>query len=122
MVRPWKLRSAATITGRPGPAMRRTSLIAASLASAPELAKKTRPSAPSRARMRSASSISRSCRNRLEVCATSATWRLTASTMAGWACPSELTAIPAIRSRYSRPSASRTRQPCPRLMASGGTP
>ena len=44
MVRPWKLRSAATITGRPGPAMRRTNLTAASLASVPEFAKKTRPS------------------------------------------------------------------------------
>ena len=122
MVRPWKPPSAATITGRSGPWQRRTSLIAASLASVPELAKKTRPSPPSRSSRRSASLISPSCRNRLDVWATWATWRLTASTRAGWACPSELTAIPAIMSRYSRPSASQTRQPSPRLMATGGTP
>jgi hypothetical protein len=50
------------------------------------------------------------------------TWRLTASMTAGWAWPSELTAMPAMRSVYSRPSASQTRQPSPRTSASGGTP
>ena len=48
--------------------------------------------------------------------------RDTASTSAGWACPSELTAMPAIRSRYSLPSASQTRAPSPRVSATGGTP
>ena len=53
MVRPWKEPSAATRWVRP---VRRVSLNAASLASVPELVKKTRPSAPTSARRRSASS------------------------------------------------------------------
>jgi hypothetical protein len=106
MVRPWKLRSAATITGRPGPAMRRTSLTAASLASAPELAKKTRPSATSR---------DKDALGQLDLALVQEQvggvrhlGHLAADRLddGGWACPSELTAIPAIRSRYSRPSAS----------------
>ena len=125
-VRPWKLFSAATMTGRPAPWRRRTTLTAASLASVPEFAKKTRPSAgppalPSRPSSRSASATSPSCRNRLDVCAMLFTWRVTASVTAGCACPSALTAMPAIRSVYSRPSASQTRQPWPRTRATGGT-
>ena len=50
------------------------------------------------------------------------TWRVTASVMAGWAWPSALTAMPAIRSVYSRPSASQTWQPLPRASATGGMP
>ena len=103
--------------------------MAASLASVPELAKNTRPPpvppgkvAPSRLSSRSASATSPSCTNRLEVWARVATCLLTASTTAGWACPSELTAIPANMSVYSRPSASQTRHPAPRASASGGSP
>ena len=44
-VRPWKEPSAATTRWRPGPAHRRASLIAHSLASAPELQKNTWPPA-----------------------------------------------------------------------------
>ena len=52
MVRPWKAPSAATTLVRP---VRRASLIAASLASAPELAKNTfGPAAPARTSSRSA--------------------------------------------------------------------
>ena len=98
MVRPWKLFSAATIAGREGPWWRRTSLSAASLASVPELAKNTRPSLPSSRSSRSARATSVSCRNRLEVCAIARTWRVTASVSAGWAWPSALTAMPAMRS------------------------
>ena len=45
MVRPWKPWSAATMTGAALPCLRRTTLSAASLASVPELQKKTRASA-----------------------------------------------------------------------------
>jgi len=103
--------------------------MAASLASVPELAKNTRPRpvlpgvlAPSRLSSRSASATSPSCTNRLEVWARSRTCLLTASMIAGWACPSELTAIPANMSVYSRPSASQTRHPSPRASASAGMP
>ena len=123
IVRPWKLPIAAT-NGLSVPRARRTSLMAASLASAPELQKNTRacPSALSRPSSRSASRTPGSCTNRFEVCASLPTWADTASTMAGWAWPSALTAMPAIRSRYWLPSASQTRQPSPRASASGGVP
>ena len=113
--RPWKPPSAATMTRRllSGWA-RRTTLTAASLASVPELARNTLPSgAPSRPSSRSASSTCGSCRNRLEACASRLTWRLTASVSAGWAWPSALTAMPAIRSVYCRPSTSQTWLPRP---------
>ena len=100
MVRPWKLFSAATITGRDGPWWRRTSFSAASLASVPELARNTLPSLPSNASSRSARVTSGSCRNRLEVCAIACTWRVTAAVSAGWAWASALTAMPAMRSVY----------------------
>jgi hypothetical protein len=99
MVRPWKLCSAATITGRPGPCWRRTSLSAASFASVPELQKNTRASARSRASSFSASRTAGSCTNRLLVCAILPTWAVTAPTMAGWAWPRAETATPPIRSR-----------------------
>ena len=99
IVRPWKLCSAATITGRSWPCARRTSLIAASFASVPELVKNTRPSMPSSPTSRSASSTCRSCRNRFEVCVSVLACRVIASTMAGCACPSALTAMPPMRSR-----------------------
>ena len=57
MVRPWKAPSAATTWVRP---VRRVSLNAASLASAPELAKNTLP-APARRAGRSSRSASATC-------------------------------------------------------------
>ncbi len=55
-VRPWKPSTRATTSVRPGPAALRASLSAASLASAPELQKKTRPPRE-RSRIHSASAI-----------------------------------------------------------------
>ena len=95
-MRPWKAPSAATTDGRP---VRRTILKAASFASAPELAKKTRPSRPVRASSRSASRSDGSLATRLDVWPSVATWVDTAWTTAGWACPRALTAMPATRSR-----------------------
>ena len=100
MVRPWKLWSAATMTGLfLALCLRRTTLSAASLASVPELQKKTRVSACSRPCSRSARSTPGSWRNRLLVWAIFFTWSLTALTIAGCAWPSAETAMPAIRSR-----------------------
>ena len=56
------------------------------------------------------------------MCAIVLTWRVTASVSAGWAWPSALTAMPAMRSVYCLPSASHTWQPSPRTSATGGTP
>jgi hypothetical protein len=50
------------------------------------------------------------------------TWLLTASASVSWAWPRELTAMPAMKSRYSLPSASQARQPRPATSATGGTP
>ena len=66
MVRPWKAPSAATTWVRP---VRRVSLNAASLASAPELVKKTLPGPPASERgasSRSASAICGSVAKKLE--------------------------------------------------------
>ena len=76
----------------------RASLIAASLASAPELQKKTREGNDS-STSRRASSICGRVRYRFDVWISSADCRLTAATTSGWAWPSRLTAIPATRSR-----------------------
>ena len=121
--RPWKPPSPATTVPRP---VRRASLNAASFASVPELAKNTRPprvpAGSSSASSRSARRTVGSFMTRLLVCPSTATWALTAPTTAGCACPSALTAIPATRSRYSRPASSQTRVPRPRTRVSGGVP
>ena len=98
MVRPWKAPSAATMPVRP---VRRLSLMAASITSAPELAKNTAdPSgAPAMAISRSASEIWASEVKRLEMWMASAACLDTALTSAGWPWPSALTAIPPTRSR-----------------------
>ncbi|CAM5744731.1 hypothetical protein SHIRM173S_01364 [Streptomyces hirsutus] len=119
MVRPWKPPSVATMWARP---VSRPILNAASLASAPELQKYTRPSRPKSRRSRSASSTGGSATNRLETWPREAICRLTASTTAGWAWPSALTAIPPTKSVYSLPSASRTVAPAPLTRDSFGVP
>ena len=89
----------------------RTSLIAASLASAPELAKYTL--APNeRSTSRSASRTIGALVKRLETCISRAAWSDGAHDD-GWQCPSEQTAIPDRKSRYSVPSLSRSTQPEP---------
>ena len=107
MVRPWKPPSAATMRVRP---VRRAILNAASLASAPELHKKTRlPSGASH--VRSSASASATCTGvatRLETCPSVASWAETAPVRAGWAWPSAVVAMPASRSTYRVPSASQT--------------
>ena len=121
-VRPWKEPSAAT---QPPPGRsRRESFRAASLASAPELVNSTRLSGPepTRAWSRSASSMPGACAARLLVCPSVATCLLTASTTAGWAWPSRLTAMPPSRSTYARPSTSQTVAPLPRASTTGGVP
>ncbi len=119
MVRPWKAPSAATRRVRP---VRRVSLSAASLASAPELAKKTLPVAGTRASSRSASSTCGWEVKKLETWPRVDSWAVTASTRAGWAWPSALTAMPPSRSTYSLPSASHTWVPSPRVSTSFGGP
>ena len=112
IVRPWKPPSATTTWVRP---VRRVSLNAASLASVPELVKKTLPSAgalPSSPSSFSASSTWGSLVKKLEMCPSVPSWLVTASTSAGWAWPSALTAMPPRRSTYSLPSASQTWAPC----------
>ncbi|CAM5496509.1 hypothetical protein SFUMM280S_03068 [Streptomyces fumanus] len=119
MVRPWKPPSVATMRGRP---VSRPILNAASLASAPELQKKTLPSRPKRCSSCSARATGGSATNRLETCPSEAICRPTASTTAGWAWPRALTAIPPTKSRYSLPSASQSRSPAPRTRGSLGVP
>ncbi len=119
IVRPWKLPSIATRWVRP---VRRVSLSAASLASVPELAKKTLPSAPRSDRSRSASATCGSVAKKLDTCPSVESCSVTADTSAGCAWPSAFTAIPPSRSRYSRPSASHTRAPLPRVSTSLGGP
>ena len=51
-----------------------------------------------------------------------AAWLVTASTTAGWAWPSALTAIPPTKSMYRLPSASQTVAPSPRASTSWGVP
>ena len=90
----------------------RISLIAASLASAPELAKYTTPPRELAAR-RSASLTIGALVNRFETCISRAACVRTAPTTSGWQWPSEQTAIPDRKSRYSTPSTSRSTQPEP---------
>lgn len=98
-------------------------LRAASLASAPELQKNTRP--PSRSNRSSSRSASRtvgSAMNRLETWPSCPICAVTASITAGWAVPSAFTAIPPTRSRYSLPSASQKVEPAPRTSGIRGVP
>ena len=94
MVRPWKDPSIATRRVRP---VRRLTLNAASLASAPELARKTLPP-PAASERRSASRICGSEAKKFERCPRALSCLATAFTTAGCACPRALTAIPASRS------------------------
>ncbi len=121
MVRPWKAPSAAIIRGRP---VSLAILNAASLASAPELQKITRPlsCAPLMSSSRSASASTVGWVKKFDTCPRVATCSETACTMAGWAWPSALTAMPPSRSRYCLPSASVTTAPCPLTSSTGGTP
>ncbi len=120
MVRPWKAPWRATRWVRP---VRRLILNAASLASAPELQKNTRPpSRPSSASSRSARAMVGSAMKRLETWPRVAICRLTASTTAGWAVPRALTAMPPSRSVYSLPSASQSLLPAPRTSGIRGVP
>ena len=100
MVRPWKLPSVAITSVRP--VALRASLTAASLASAPLLVKNTRVSPGGRMPARSSSSLARAGEY---VSPESGFWMMrapcsvSARTMAGWACPMEVTPQPAVRSR-----------------------
>ncbi len=126
MVRPWKPPSAATTWVRP---VRRVSLKAASLASAPELVKKTRPLVStastgevSSARSFSASSICGALAKKFEMWPRVPSCSVTAPTSAGWAWPRALTAMPPRRSTYSLPSVSHTWAPSPRTSVAFGGP
>jgi hypothetical protein len=110
MVRPWNDPTAVTTSGRP---VSRLILNAASLASAPELQKKTRPGRPARSSRRSASSSPGSCIARFETCPSFAAWAVIASTTLGCAWPRIVVAMPPSRSVYSRPSTSQTVAPAP---------
>ena len=94
-------------------------MIAASFASAPEFAKKTLPPGSDRATRRSASETSGAVVNRFETCISAPAWRWTAATTAGWQCPSEQTAMPDRKSRYSVPSPSRSTHPSPEANSTG---
>ena len=59
---------------------------------------------------------------KFETCPRVRSWVVTASTRAGWAWPSALTAMPPKKSTYSRPSSSQTWAPSPRTSASRGGP
>ncbi len=112
-VRPWKLPSKTTRFGRP--VTWRASFTAASVASAPELAKKkvSIPSGVTSAR-REASGSRRSWRYTFTwACRNLAAWSWIASTTAGWQCPVLVTAMPEVKSRYSVPSEVVTVQPEP---------
>ena len=102
--RPWKAPSQAMILVRP---VIRVILNAASLASVPELVKKTRASAPPViAVSRPASATWAGVAKKLETWPRVAICPVMADSTVGWACPSALTASPDSRSRCLRPSAS----------------
>src|SRR4051794_15645729 len=96
----------------------RASFSAASLASAPELAKNTPPPSE-RSTSRAASRSPGSLKYRLPTCMSLALCSRTASTIAGWQCPRLVTEIPHRKSRYSLPSASHRRAPSPRTKGAG---
>ena len=125
-VRPWKASVVATTANRSGPAHRRASLMAHSLASAPELAKNTWPPARStpppisRSRV-TATSGPMVLPNRLETWLRVRAWVATASATTGWAWPSDVTARPERKSRYGRPSVSNRVLPSPRTKVTAGS-
>src|SRR6266849_5880453 len=120
-VLPWNEPDVVMISNAP-PRLRaphlRATLIAASLASAPELQKNTRDGKESWTSRRARSTWGR-VKYRLDVWMRICAWAATAEATAGWAWPRRLTAIPATRSRYSRPDSSYTRQPLPRTKVTG---
>ncbi len=120
-VRPWKLPLNTIVWGRLVTCL--ASLIAASVISAPELAKKNVSIAPGVSSLSlAASGSSRSCLYTL-TCAwmNRCAWSAIALATCGWAWPVELTAMPAAKSRYSAPSVVVTQQPLPLATCSGVT-
>ena len=92
-----------TVPKRPWPAHFRASLMAASLASAPELQKNTWPPAllpsPTSRSMSSATCQACSVANSDETWTSVEAWRARASATSGWAWPSDTTAKPPRKSR-----------------------
>ena len=112
-VRPWNPPSSATTPGLP--VALRAYLTAASIASAPELQKKD-CAPPKRSESAAASCSAGSVRYRFETCHNRSSCACAAASGAGWQWPSDTTAMPPPKSRYSRPSESQTRQPSPRTI------
>ena len=102
----------------------RVILNAASLASVPELVKKTRasPGAATIAVRRSASATCAGVAKKFDTCPKVAIWPVMAASTVGCACPSAVTARPDSRSRCLRPSASHTKGPSPRTNTRLGGP
>ncbi|RUA24469.1 MAG: hypothetical protein DSY73_03920, partial [Actinobacteria bacterium] len=127
-VRPWNDRKADSTTCRPRPWCLRANLMAASFASAPEFWNSTWPGSvspvPDRIRLSSrvATSIWGSVPNRLETCMRVPAWSAIAAAIRGWLCPRLVTARPPRKSRYLRPSASKSSVPAPRTNLTGGGP
>ena len=115
-VRPWNAPWKTTTSPR-GRALR-TSLIAASFASAPEFVKNTTPPSE-RVVSRSASRTIGAFQYRLPTCISRAACSCTASTTCGWQWPVLQTEMPLRKSRYSLPSASTSTQPEPDANSTG---
>ena len=115
-MRPWKP-PWTTTTSPPGFALR-TTLSAASLASAPELPNRTLPPSED-SESRSASAAIGAVMNRFETWISSPACARIAATTSGWQWPVLQTEIPARKSRYSAPSASHSRAPSPRTNSTG---
>src|SRR4051795_124064 len=96
----------------------RASLIAASLASAPELVKNTPPPSE-QSTSRCASSTPGSLKYRLPVWISRPAWSRIAATTCGWQCPTLVTEMPHRKSRYSLPASSHSREPSPRTNVRG---
>src|SRR5882672_5458039 len=96
----------------------RASLMAVSLASAPEFEKKTR-SAKEWSQRRAASCACWGIWKMLETCTRVAACSRSVPTTLGWQWPSAVTEMPPVKSRYSLPSESHTRRPSPRTRATG---
>src|SRR5439155_4840377 len=99
-------------------AYRRASLSAASFASAPELQKNTR-SANVASTSFFASRSAGSLVIQLDTCQIVCAWSVNALTIAGWQCPSAVTATPLAKSMYIRPCWSQAREPSPRTGMKG---
>ena len=125
-VRPWNASQVLTTANRPGPAHRRASLSAHSLASAPEFPKKTWPPArsvpPPMSRSRvTATSGPTVFPNRFDTWERVRACSATASATTGWAWPSEVTANPDRKSRYGFPAVSKSTEPSPRTKVTAGS-